>query len=273
MKIGSGSQIATPTELIERLKRNPDVLGALQYGSSIRPDGADTDICVVVAHRPEALESVHFWIGAGPVDMNLRTLDELRDGGVAELPGLDDVLREGIVLYERQPGLLGNIVAKSSLSPSQPSPPDPADMVGMRHGHAHVLHKLDYHKDRDPLLCNVLLAGATHWLLRAYAAARGLPYRGEKATLKAIRQNDPDLLAELEQLASVGAPLTERIEALRRLTGKVLEPVGGPWQEGEVLFFSAGDKNPPATDEWSGFLTSLLHVGENGVEGSRNGAE
>ncbi len=39
-------------------------------------------------------------------------------------------------------------------------------------------------------------------------------------------------------------------------------PVGGPWQEGEVLFFSDGEKNPPATDEWNGFFASLLSLEE-----------
>ena len=128
----------------------------------------------------------------------------------------------------------------------------------MRHGHAHVLHKLDHYKDRDPLLCNVLLCGATHWLLGAYTAARGLQYRGEKATLKVIREHDSSLLADLEKLASAAAPLAERIEALRRLTDKVLEPVGGPWQKGEVLFFAESERTVRTADKWEEFFASVV---------------
>lgn len=257
MKYNHEFQIADPTELIEFLKRNPDVLGILQYGSGVWPDAADTDICVVVARRPEGLESVHFWIGCGPVDMNVRTLDELRDRDMAELPGFDDVLRDGKVLYEKQPGLLADIVSEK---PSQPEAPD---LVGIRHGHAHVLHKLEHYKDTDALLCNVLLAGATHWLLGAYTVARGMPYRGEKATLKAIRQNDRELLPDLEKLASGSVSIAQRIGTLCRLTDKILEPVGGPWQKGEVLFFAESVKTRRAIDKWQGFFASLMKVEKN----------
>ena len=253
------TQIESPADLVARLKHNPDVLAILQYGSGVWRDGADTDLCVVVGHRPEGLESIHFWIGCGPVDLNVRTLGELREGGVAELPGLDIVLRDGEVLYEKQPGILSETVSQS---PSSPSLAHTADHSMMRHGHAHVLAGLEYYRDRDALLCNVLLAGATHWLLGAYTAAHGLPYRGEKATLKAIREHDPDLLPELEKLASTADGLAERIETLHLLTDKILAPIGGPWLEGEVLFFSESGRSPRKADEWSAFLTSLLNVGE-----------
>lgn len=250
-------QITNSSELIEQLKKNASVLGILQYGSGIAPDGADTDICLVVSQRPMGLESIHFWIASGPVDMNIRTRDELRDGGVADLVGFDDVLREGKVLYEREPGLLEDSLANAS---SSPSPPLRDNFAGMRHGHAHVLTKLDYYKDRDPLLCNILLAGATHWLLGAYTTSRGLPYRGEKAALKIIRNNDPSQLPEFEKLASPSVSIEERIETLRQLTDKILAPVGGPWQKGEVLFFEDSTKPQPGNEIWEKFFRNLLQA-------------
>ena len=262
---GQDMRIADTAELLERLKRRPEVLGILEYGSGADPGGADVDLCVVVCDRPAGLESVHFWLADGrPVDMNLRTLQELREGGVAELPGFDDVLREGHVLYESQPGLLAE---REPQPPGQmtdaggdrrPKMEDRQDHSFMRHGHAHVLHKLDHYKDRDPLLCKVLLCGATHWLLSAYTAARGLPYRGEKAALRAIRENDPDLAADLEKLAAGERALAERIELLRRLTDQVLAPVGGPWRRDEALFFADAKDAPRQSDRWNAFAASLL---------------
>jgi len=247
--------IADTAELLERLKRSPEVLGILEYGSGAEPGGADVDLCVVVTRRPAGLESIHLWAGGRPVDLNVRTLQELREGGVAGLPGFDEVLREGKVLYERQPGLLAEREPRPA---EQSEPKDRQDHSFMRHGHAHVLHKLDHYQSRDPLLCKVLLCGATHWLLSAYAAARGLPYRGEKAALRAMRESDPDLTADLEELASGERPLAERIELLRRLTDQVLAPVGGPWREGEVLFFADAEDAPREHGRWDTFLASLL---------------
>ena len=245
-------RIADAAELIERLKRCSDVLGILEYGSGVQPGGADVDLCVVVARRPAGLESIHFWLAGGKtVDMNPRTPQELRQGGVAGLSGFDDVLREGNVLYERQPGLLAE-------REPRPEADDRQDHSFMRHGHAHVLHKLDHYKNRDPLLCKVLLCGATHWLLSAYMAARSLPYRGEKAAIRAMRENDPGLTADLEELAASERTLPERIEILRGLTDRVLAPIGGPWREGEVLFFPDASEAPRQHDRWNAFLASLL---------------
>ena len=257
MKSRDNFGIATVEQLIERLQQNTNVVGILQYGSGVCPDAADTDICVVVSKRPEGIESIHFWIGSGPVDLNIRTLDELARGGVADLPGLDDVLREGKVLYNSEPGLL------DGLSPSLAGArcvQEPHSIPFMRHGHAHVINKLVYYKGRDPLLCDILLCGAVHWLLGAYVIARGLPYRGEKAALKVIRDNDRDLLTKFENLTCGKLPIVERIEILRRLTDEVLAPIGGPWQRTEVLFFPDSSKTPQRSDQWQEFFASLMRT-------------
>jgi len=248
-------EISDPVELIDRLKGNPDVLAILRYGSGIGPDAADTDLCVVVAERPAGLESVHFWLEAGPVDMNIRTLEEICGQDVAPLPGLDDVLREGQVLFERRPGLLGALDHAGS---DEPGPPSDEAVVQMRFGHAHYLAKLDHYRDRDPLLCDVLIGGAVYWLLHAYAAVRRLSYRGEKATLAAIGADDARMLEEIAAATGVGA-LAERIEALRRLTERVLQPVNGSWRKDEELYMADAEAPPgPPRQQWRDFFASLL---------------
>lgn len=249
--------LKTARELIEALKTRPQVLGILQYGSGMCPEAADTDLCVVVAERPRGLESIHFWLADGPVDLNVRTIAELQTARVA--PEFDEVLREGTVLFEREPGAL---VCLSSLRASQTRLPTPAQFAGMRHGHAHYLSKLDYYKHRDPLLCKVLLCGAAHWLLHAYVEVRGMPYRGETAALSAMAQKDSGLLADFE-LLSGGNALEDRIDALRRLTARVLEPVGGAWQREEVLYFAASGEDASNRDEWVEFFESLIGAEQN----------
>ncbi len=259
--MGDGQEDTLPrtaAELIEALRANPTVLAILSYGSGVGPDAADTDLCVVVSERPLGLESVHFWLESGPVDLNVRTLAELKAASVE--PGFDEVLREGTVLYERDHGALREL-------PSIPQPEkDPASQAGMarvRHGFTHYMTKLDHHKNRDPLLCNVLLCGATHWLLHAYVSVRGRAYRGERAALQAVEQRDPDLLADLRVLSG-SSVLEDRIEALRRLVERVLEPVGGPWRRGEVLCFASIGEDAPDLDRWTDFFKSLIASKRNG---------
>jgi hypothetical protein len=257
MTVNRTEQLATPTALIDRLKQNPQVLGILRYGAGIWPDGADTDLCVVVAQRPTGLESVHFWLTCGPVDLNVRTVKDLERCDVE--PGFDEVLLKGEVLYEREPGLLG---ALSDERPAESSPPDPGQVTRMRFGHAHYLQKLEHHGRRDPLLCSVLVCGAVHWLVRAYVSVRGLPYRGERAVLRMMADDDASLLADMELATGAGA-LTDRIEAVRRLTAKVLGPVGGSWRQDEVLYFEQSGTEARAREEWDAFFTSLLGFGHN----------
>jgi hypothetical protein len=242
----------TPVELIEVLKSQRNVLGILEYGS--RPPGAaDTDLCVVVSERPRGLESVHFWLKSGPVDLNVRTLRDLRGSGLER--EFDDALREGTILWERETGTLSGLCARAQACPLGTS-----KLARMRHGHAHYLTKLTYYRDRKPLLCHVLLCGAVHWLLRSYAAIHGLRYEGEKAVLRAIEENAPAIYAQLEALFRARS-LSDKIEELERITAEVLEPIGGPWRRGEVLYFDAPHEEAPDTQVWHRFFESLLDPG------------
>ena len=69
--------------------------------------------------------------------------------------------------------------------------------------------------------------------------------------------DDGDLLADYRVL-SANAGLDRRIEALQRITDKVLAPVGGPWQKGEVLYFSASGEDATRRDDWVDFFESLV---------------
>jgi hypothetical protein len=69
-------------ELVLKLINNPDVVGLLEYGNAQytdqRVDG-DYDLIVVVEERDRDVESLHFHVAGVPVDLNVRSLDDIRD--------------------------------------------------------------------------------------------------------------------------------------------------------------------------------------------------
>ncbi len=185
------------------------------------------------------------------MDLNVRTLEELRAGTV--VPEFDDVLRAGRVLYEREPGMLDGPFSTSTQKPL----PDANAVARIRHGHAHYLHKLQHYEDHDPLLCQAILCGAVHWLLRSYCVVRGIAYGGERLALQAMRARDGAMLADLEILLR-GSSASDGMEALRRLTAAVLAPVGGAWQPGEVLCFAPEGEEVVSEEERESSFQSLV---------------
>jgi len=167
------ANIPNPEQLIQRLKASPIVLAILRYGSGMPPDAADADLCIAVSHRPEGTESAHFWIGGVPVDLNIRTLAELKHCGVH--PSLDRVLRKGTLLYECSPGLWAGPNAEED---AQSTLGDERRAL-MRDGNRHCLEKLTFYKDRDAPLCRILLCGGVHRVLHGYVVASGGSYQGK----------------------------------------------------------------------------------------------
>lgn len=253
---------ASPEELIDCLRANPDVLGILRCGSASRPGekAADLDLCLVVRQRPPGLEAAHFWVGDTPLDMNIRTLEELTSGCVSGAPVLEDVLRCGEILFERSPGALTEI-AKSEDSDHPKTPLlDDRLKAEMRFCYAHLVRKLETHVDDEPLLCELLLGGAVHNILETYRIVHGLSNSGEKGTLKTLSQRDPHLLSHLK--GSLGnASLGERIEAFRCFADGVVAPVGGLWRKDEVVFIPEPGAKASAPKEWQTYLSGLLDTG------------
>jgi predicted nucleotidyltransferase len=72
--------IDTLPALIDRLKAHPGVIGIVRYGGRRVDDpapGGDFDLFVLLDDPPPPVESLHFYVGHIPVDMNLRTLADL----------------------------------------------------------------------------------------------------------------------------------------------------------------------------------------------------
>ena len=81
-----------------------------------------------------------------------------------------------------------------------------------------------------------MLHQCVYWALPQYFEIRGLPYRGEKHALAYLRQNEPDLYDAFERFYAT-VDFASQARLARIIEETVLAPVGGPWEEGEVLAF------------------------------------
>jgi len=67
-------------EMIEILRNSPVVVGLAEYGSASsldhRIDG-DYDLIVIVDMHLTDVESLHFYVDDTPIDLNIRTIDQI----------------------------------------------------------------------------------------------------------------------------------------------------------------------------------------------------
>lgn len=234
----------TVTELLSRLEAQPEVAGVIRYGTDHAGDGyrtGDVDLFVVLATGEPLVESLHFDVGPTPVDLNLvslQTLLELRPA--FSFPQL--ALREGTIVFDRT-GEVGDALSriKEGFLGVYLEAPSEQAVAFARHGHRHLLDKLRGRLEGKPLLANLLLGTNLHWLIQTYLRVRRLPFRGEQHVLTYLREHDAELYGLLEAFYQADS-LEEKVRLTETLTGRVLGPVGGAWQPGEVLAF-AGDES------------------------------
>ena len=122
------------------------------------------------------------------------------------------------------------------MAQTHPDAPSAHATAFMRHGHRHLLDKVRGRLERDPLLANFLLSVNPYWLMESYFRLRRLPFYGEKRALTYWRQHEPELYGALGAFYGT-TNLEEKLRLMERLTDLVLAPVGGAWQQGEVLAF------------------------------------
>ena len=106
----------------------------------------------------------------------------------------------------------------------------------MRHGATHAFDKLREDRSLPVTLRRYLLHQCVYWALPQYFEVRGQPYRGEKRALAYLRENEPELYGRLEEFyATTDARKQTRLA--RSIQTAVLAPMGGLWENGELLTF------------------------------------
>ena len=229
--------------MLRRLEANPEVTGLIRYGSDHREENysvGDYDLFVVFSSWQLPVESLHFSVGQTPVDLNLITLEALKELVPAfTFPQL--ALRGGTLLFDRTGQVEAALIRlKERFLQAHPEPLSAHAAAFMRHGHRHLLEKVRGRLESEPLLANFLLGVNPYWLLENYFRLRQLPFYGEKRALAYWRQHEPEIYGTLGAFYKT-ADLTEKVRLTEHLTELVLAPIGGAWQPGEVLAFGHGE--------------------------------
>ena len=168
--------------MVQALSDSPLVLGLIEYGSSSATDAeviGDYDLIVVLNHEYPNVESLHFYVDGNPVDLNLRSLDEIRTMKSRRLVSRascwteeSSTIQAG-VLYKR---------LKTWASGIDRSPPETmsAESIAFaRHGTKHIFDKVERRIHSNPTLCAFLLHQNVYWLIHNYRrAARHRVQRG-----------------------------------------------------------------------------------------------
>ena len=180
------------TSLIDKLKSNPSVLGIVRYGRREIGDetpGGDFDLFVILREYDGALESLHFRWGDLPVDVSLRSLDDLERDEIEDT--FDLVLSEGEVVYDTIGDLIERISRATSRWDRGALHLSDDQRQATRFGHRHVLDKLERRLDSDPTRSHFLLATNIYWLIKSYFRVRCLPDKGETRSLAYLSEHEP----------------------------------------------------------------------------------
>ena len=220
------------------LTKTPLVLGLIEYGSSSSADAqvlGDYDLIAVLKHKPSNVESLHFYVDGVPVDLNLRTVDEIRQLPRAE--GFERVLLDGRVIFDRTGSVAHEIHDLSERQRNTlPSRQSTESIAFTRHGTKHIFDKVAARLESNPTLCAFLLQQNVYWLIRNYLSLRGYEFRGEPFTLEFLREFEPETYGLLERFYTSGS-LQEQLDLAISIAELTLEPVGGMWRDDEVLIF------------------------------------
>lgn len=225
-------------EMIERLKRRSGLIGLVEYGGRHYADteaSGDYDLYAIFATPLPPVESLHFYIDAIPVDLNLITLEELR--AIDSFDSIPAVTLDGRVIYDPTGQVARTLdQLRERRRQTQPVPPDEHTIAYIRHGHKHVFDKMQGRQQTMPLLCQLLLHGTVYWLVRNYFHIRSLLFQGERQALAYFERYEPAIYHLLDRFYQ--AETIEEQEALvRELSELVLAPVGGMWRANEILSF------------------------------------
>lgn len=223
------------SELIDRLRESPGVIGIVRYGSRTPEDmssGGDFDIFVFLGNNSLDLESLHFYVDYIPVDINLRIIEDLN---LSEpISFIDFVLIDGDLLYDKTGILERKISSLKQRWKIQSNELTENEKSWERFSQKHALDKVKGRLNEELLFCEFLLNTNIYWLIQNYFRVRSIPYPGEKDALEWINTKDTKIHNKIEDFYRT-KDLKKKLEISEELTELVLEPIGGSWRKGELL--------------------------------------
>ena len=226
------------SELIDRLRESPRVIGIVRYGSRPPEDmssGGDFDLFVFLEDNSLEVESLHFYIDYIPVDLNLRTFGDLDLN--KPISFIDFALIDGDLLYDKTGILEKKISSLKQRWKIQSNELTENEKSWERFSQKHALDKVKGRLNEEPLFCEFLLNTNIYWLIQNYFRVRSIPYPGEKDALEWINTKDTKIHNKIEDFYRT-KDLKKKLEISEELTELVLKPIGGSWRKGELLTLS-----------------------------------
>ncbi len=145
--------------MIALLVAHPEVLGLMEYGSARHDDESihgDYDLFIVLKHKDSQVESLHFYVDGVPVDLNLRSLDEISSSALAT--GLDQTLLEARIIYDPSGRVVKEIRALKRRQEQAPSQTTSHERIAyIRHGTKHIFDKVRMRLDSMPIVSAYML--------------------------------------------------------------------------------------------------------------------
>ncbi len=225
-------------DLIAKLEKNSEVVGLLEYGSAAHSDPeieGDYDLIVVLRHALPLVESLHFRVGGIPVDINLRSFDQIK--ALEYAIGFDAILFESRVVHDPSGQLAIELEALTKRHErAEPTWATADDIAKMRHGTRHAFDKIHARMSTSPTLCSYILQQNVYWLIRSYFAVREMDFPGEKRALAHLSQHERELHDLVERFYET-ADRERQLGLSERIADIVLAPVGGMWKDDELLAF------------------------------------
>lgn len=231
-------KMQTIKEMLLALKSNKNVLGLLEYGSPHEHDDfmtGDYDLFVILRAKDSDIESLHFYINNIPIDLNIKTLGEIKKLKFAE--GFETALLGARIIHDPT-GEVKQELQKLTRRHNKHKPAGITEhaIAFTRHGHKHVFDKIKGRIEKMPLFCKLLLNANIYWLIETYFNVRNLQFKGEKRAVGFLEENEPEIFRLINDFYSA-KELAEQGAISKRLTELILAPVGGVWKNDEVLAF------------------------------------
>lgn len=248
----------TIEEMLLMLKSNKNVLGLLEYGSLHDQDDfmtGDYDLYIILETKESDIESLHFYINNIPIDLNIKTLGEIEK--LKFVKGFETALLDARIIHDPTGKIKKAIERLIQRHKKHKSVGTTKSAIAFaRHGHKHIFDKIKGRLEKMPLLCKLLLNANIYWLIETYFNVRNLQFKGEKNAIDFLEKNEPKIFRLINDFYSAKAIL-EQVEISKKLTELILDPVGGAWENDEILAFGDEKKLQQKGEELFQKLFSL----------------
>ena len=239
----------TIREMLDALTDNPEVLGLIEYGSAQYADeeiSGDYDLIVVLKQSRPEVESLHFYIGAVPVDLNILSLEDIQD--TCRATGFSTVLLEGRIIHDLSGRITQEIDGLKQRHAEVPQENHNLNIAGIRHGASHILDKIRNRQGSMPTLSSYLLHQGMYWIVPQYFQVRSLEFKGDKNALEYLREHEPKIFQDIEEFYKT-TQHTRQADLFQSVAKAVLKSVGGLWNKDEVLTFGNQKKGTELFDD------------------------